>query len=133
MKDHDSLRRWCAQPQEDDGVDPRRFFDRRRSHTNDKRVRQLCRQAFEALSLSLPEQDRSLAGVRLVAVRPGRDGSQLVATFGVNRALRESERRALECALARHRGRLRAEIARAVTRRHAPDLMFEIVEMGGAQ
>jgi ribosome-binding factor A len=132
MKQNDSLRRWCAQLQDDDGVDPRRYFAKSRKGQNDHRTRQLCRQVFRALSLIVPEfNDPILQDIHLTAVVPAPDASRLLVRFESRRTLSDREREKILAGLDRIRGPLRGEVARAITRRRTPDLTFELTGSAG--
>ena len=133
MKNNDSLRRWCAQPQEDDGVDPRRYFAKNQKRSNDRKARQLCRQAYRALSLIFPHElpEPDLQKLIILGVVPGPDASRLCVQVGSPASLAVPERDRSLIALERVKGRLRHEIAGAITRRRAPDLSFEWIGQTG--
>ena len=131
MKDRDSLRRWCAQLHDDDGVDPRRYFASHQSRSDDRKNRQLCRQAFRVLSLVFPGEfnDRTLQDVFVVDVSPAPDPSRLLVRFGTSQVLSTADRARIMTSLERVRGRLRQELAQAVTRRRIPDFTFEVIAL----
>lgn len=128
----DDLRALCAHLHEDDGVDPRE--DKRRDATyskkTDRKTRQLCKQVERTLQLALsalPQAD-ALAGVSVWEVIPAPNAGRLRVAISVPQASRKAEVTAI---LEVHAGRLRAEVAAAITRRRAPELTFEVIMEGG--
>jgi ribosome-binding factor A len=87
---------------------------RRSERKQNYKAAMLCRQVQRVLSLSL-------ADVSVVEVTPGPDSSRLLVHVAIPRHL------AVDEALARLNERtpsLRAEVARAITRKRAPELVF---------
>ena len=113
----------------DDGVDPRDLF---RSPTNRKvtnrKTLQLCSQVADTLNLVLSGEcaDEVLQSLHVVTVRPAPDASQLLVIVGPSSAQNLDPLVALEH-LARANGRLRSEVAAAIVRKRAPQLMFQYV------
>jgi ribosome-binding factor A len=92
----------------------REKHDRRSERKHDYKAAMLCRQVQRVLSLSL-------ADVSVVDVTPGPDSSRLLVHVAIPRHI------AVDEALARLNERmpsLRAEVARAITRKRAPELVF---------
>lgn len=94
----------------------------------ERKLQQLCRQVERALSYVVPGElgDPMLAGLSVAWVRPaGPDASRLMVAFRTDRptsdALQILER------LERVRGKLRSEVAAAVTRKRAPELAFHLL------
>jgi ribosome-binding factor A len=118
----------CAEVQADDGVDPKLFFRQRARETkSDRKTMQLCRQIGETLSQVLAEcGDEALRDLQVMSVVPAPDASQLLVlvTPAVAGGMTETSvmGRLLEAA-----GRLRTEVAAAITRRRAPKLVFQFV------
>jgi len=131
-KTREQLRAYCGQLQDDDGVDPRQFFRLWQDH--DKRNRkalQLCKQAAITLELALSGEfgDEYLQNLAVVAVEPAPNTSQLAVTLRMvddTLDLDETTRR-LEAVA----GRLRSEIATAITRKRTPKLAFRVVKQQG--
>ncbi|HND52337.1 MAG TPA: hypothetical protein PLV92_08065 [Pirellulaceae bacterium] len=93
-----------------------------------RKTLQLCRQVAETLSYVLSGEchDEQLAGLQVLAVEPAPNASQLLVTVapGVGETLSnpvETMARLHDAA-----GWLRTEVAAAITRRRAPQLLFRI-------
>ena len=88
-----------------------------------RKGRQLCGQVKDALHVALAGcADEVLQGLSVVSVEPAPHTGRL-------RVLIAAEDRAVaEAALARAAGFLRARVASAVSRRYAPELVFEVIE-----
>lgn len=93
----------------------------------DRKLQQLCRQVERALSYVVPGElaDPMLADLSVASVRPGPDASRLMVAFRSNRPIADAplilER------LERVRGKLRSDVAAAVTRKRAPELAFHLL------
>ena len=124
----------CGEVHSDDGVDPNEFFRPSRKRSGDHRkVQQLCRQVADTLSLVLGgEFGDELRDLRIVAVRPAPDASQLLVLVAPVVAGGSIDPDAVRASLAAAAGRLRSEVAAAITRRRAPKLLFQYVD-GEAQ
>jgi ribosome-binding factor A len=119
-----------AEVQPDDGLDPRDFFDRRQPKRKDNRkAKQLCRQAAETLDLVLSGEmhDPVLAGLHVVSVVPAPDSSRLLVTLHADVPVHQFDRKQIEERLEQSKGRLRSAVAAAITRRKAPVLMFNVI------
>lgn len=120
--------RLCDELFEDDGVDPRE--DTRRDaaldQKPDRKLRQLCKQVAQALQLALAALPAAaaLAGVFVREVRPAPHAGRLCAVIEAPDPRRAPEIAAI---LQQYAGRLRGEVAAAITRRRAPELTFEVV------
>lgn len=126
------LRALCAHLYPDDGVDPRE--DRRRDaeyeKKPDRKIRQLCKQVERTLQLAfgaLPRAD-ALVGATVWEVTPAPNAGRLRVVISVPDPNRKDEVAAI---VRRHTGRLRAEVAAAITRRRAPELTFDVMVGGG--
>lgn len=121
----------------DDGIDPREYF-RRGGQTNDHRkTRQLCGQVFRALSLCLTElqgewaafeqrPDQTAAqGLMVEGVNPAPDATRLLVSVSLCGGSVDEAQEAL-ARLQQHAGRLRWEVAQAITRKKAPELLFTL-------
>lgn len=130
-RQREQLRALCGELHEDDGVDPRRSFKPDRQRDQDHRKsRQLCRQVQKTLDLVLSgEMGSDLLGhLKIVSVQPGRDGSRLLITVSADLPPAQFNREAIETQLALIQGRLRSEVAAAITRKKTPNLMFQILD-----
>jgi ribosome-binding factor A len=126
----------CGELHDDDGTDPREFFKPSRCGTEKRetrKARQLCRQVAETLDqiLSGEANDDILRALRVADVIPAPDTSRLLVTLHIDCDPVDFDRPAVEERLAASRGRLRSEVAAAITRRKAPALAFEIVGPAG--
>jgi ribosome-binding factor A len=84
----------------------------------------ICRQALEALSLALQEcGDGALSEAVVVSVEPAPDASRLSVMVEVPAG--HDPKRFWE-ALGRAHGRLRTEVAAALQRKRAPELVFRL-------
>lgn len=127
----DDLRALCAHVHPDDGVDPHEDKRRDAEHVNkpNRKTWQLCKQVTQTLQLalgSLPCSD-VLVGVSVQSVTPAPDAGRLCVVIAVPEPQRQEE---VATAVRRHRGRLRGEVAAAITRRRTPELTFEFAVEG---
>lgn len=89
----------------------------------------LCRQVAETLSLSLSEcGDDLLYDLSIREVAPAPDASRLAVTVETLRP--DHDPAAVLAALARAHGRLRCEVASALRRKRAPELVFRLAAPG---
>jgi len=128
------IRAFCGEIHEDDGVDPREYFrSQPRRGRNLRKTRQLCRQVADTLTLVLSGEcrDEVLQGLYVVAVDPAPDASRLMVT--VQAAMPDEEVSPAEIfeSLARETGRLRCEVAGAITRKRTPKLAFQVLGPDG--
>lgn len=128
----------CDELRDDDGVDPREFFPRKSSGSRRQQHRktgQLCQQVAETLSLVLGSEfdDPRLHNLQVVSVTPAPDATQLLVTVATDGPLDEATIAATYECLARVAGRLRSEVASAITRKRAPRLSFHIVTSANGQ
>jgi hypothetical protein len=86
---------------------------------------QVCRQVFDALSLTLADCDEpALDDIVLVSVMPAPDAGRLLVMLAPGHANVDLD--AARQALAELAPELRAEVASEITRRHAPELVFVV-------
>ena len=105
----------------EDGSDPRRFHDRRGLHGKPpgRKARQLCGQVAQALQVLLPGlADEVLQDLVVVSVEPAPHSGRLLVTGAVPVPADATDR------LHRAAGLIRSEVAAAVHRRKAPELVF---------
>lgn len=95
----------------------------------DRKLQQLCRQVERALSYVVPGDlgDPALQDLSIASVLPAPDASRLLVCINTTRA--PSEAPLILERLERARGRLRREVAAAVTRKRAPELVFRLIAM----
>jgi ribosome-binding factor A len=122
------LRTFCAEVSAEDGTDPRDWLKGLHGPRSDRRkARQLCAQVAEALTLLLAgETDDALRSLDVVSVEPAPDTRQLLVTVrslpGMN-----AEPAVILDALCRASGRVRCEVAAAITRRRVPQLVYRVM------
>ncbi len=122
----------CGEIQDDDGLDPRQFFkNQSRSHgKRDRKAQQLCRQVQQTLSLVLSGEyaDEVLQSLFVESVVPAPDASQLLVTVSTANDGQDAVESGLILQKLEHvSGRLRSEVAAAISRRKTPRLMFQVV------
>jgi ribosome-binding factor A len=117
------------EPGPEDGTDPKEWHKQPwdAPQAAGRKARQLCGQVAEALHAAVGGcADPAVRPLAVVSVDPAPHTGRLRVVLalppdgGVTRA-------EAEAGVARAAGRLRAEVAAAVHRRHAPELVFEIV------
>jgi ribosome-binding factor A len=126
------LRSLCSEVHPDDGSDPRVFFRKDGSKAKlDHKARQLCRQVLEILDAVLagPSGDDRLLDLAVVAVEPAPDSSRLLVTVAPRPSPVPVDPLAILASLDRASGRLRSEVASAITRKRAPLLAYWVVEI----
>lgn len=119
---------FCGELGEDDGVDPRRFFDRRTtSRRPNYKNRQLCRQIEQTLNLVLSGDfdDERLHNLLVESVRPAPDASQMMVTVRDLSGDRPAPA-AILAQLETVSGHLRSCVAAAIARKRAPRLLFQV-------
>ncbi|MBN1491536.1 MAG: ribosome-binding factor A [Phycisphaerae bacterium] len=125
------LRALCEEPDPDDGIDPRDLDTSRGSKRNkkDRKAMQLCRQVLHALSLALASEchDDLLLDVDVMAVEPAPDATHLRVIVNASRLAGQAGLDKILQRLERRQGRLRHEVAAAITRKKTPTLSFEVV------
>ena len=119
----------CGEVQPEDGTDPREFAREERAWKGDRKVRQLCSQVAETLSQVLSGEcgDELLQSLLVVSVDPGRDAAQLVVTVSASLPGEMVDAREVSARLAKVMGKLRSEVAAAITRKRAPTLVFRVL------
>ena len=121
------LRPLCAEVHPDDGLDPQEFFRPTGGRkAGDRKALQLCGQVANTLHLALADSnDDLLRNLHVLRVAPAPDTSQLLVIVAPATADAALDPRAVLARLAAASGRLRAEVAAAITRRRAPKLLFQ--------
>lgn len=129
LKRREELLAHCAEVREDDGLDPREFFKRPSGRGGRKRkATQLCSQVQQALAqiLSSEFDDDVMLGLSVLAVEPASGESQLLVTLQPDASETISREEILR-RLAQVSGFLRSEVAAAITRKRAPQLLWRLV------
>lgn len=132
----DRLQASCGELQEDDCLDPRLYFDRRRQEgsgrATGRKSQQLCRQVAQTLDLVLGDSHQAeLQSLRVESVVPAPDSTRLLVTLSCDLVGAEVySRETLLALLNSQAGRLRCEVANAITRKKAPALIFEVTLPG---
>jgi ribosome-binding factor A len=120
----------CDEMHDDDGIDPRDFFKTDRIQKKEHHhLLRLCRQVAETLDQVLSGEigDNLLQCLHVVSVTPAPNASRLLVTLRADCKRDEFDRDVLEDRLAACKGRLRCEVAAAITRRKAPTLAFNLI------
>lgn len=133
----DDLAGLAAEPGGEDGADPREFHAKPWDAPKQagRKGRQLCAQVKEALHGAFAGcADPVLQALGVVSVEPAPHTGRLrvlVAPADAGPDLscgaRGNEQTAAEEALLRAAGFLRAQVAAAISRRHTPELAFEVI------
>ncbi|MFN0052620.1 MAG: ribosome-binding factor A [Planctomycetales bacterium] len=133
MSQRDSTRSRRHSPGEplvfDDGVAAERPSGRGRLRRKDRKALQLCRQVAETLDLVLSGEcdDELLRSLRVVQAIPEPDASQLLILVAPALPGEALDPLLVQQRLAAASGRLRCEVAAAITRRRAPRLRFQFI------
>jgi ribosome-binding factor A len=119
----------CGEISPEDGMDPREFARKGRPRKGDRKDRQLCSQVAETLSLVLSGEcdDEVLQSLQVVAVDPAPDASQLVVTVRAGMPDEQIDPDDAMERLTQIMGKLRCEVAGAITRKRAPKLLFRVL------
>ena len=127
----DEMLAHCGEIRDDDGVDPRDFFKNNAYRDKkDYKATQLCKQVAETLSLVLSGEfdDELLHSLHVVSVDPAPDASQLAVTLRADIGSHQFDAQEIMDRLIAVSGRLRAEVASAITRKRAPRLVFRLLD-----
>ena len=124
------LRALYAEVHPDDGIDPREWqkLGRDGARKTDRKARQLCGQVAEALGAVLAGDcdDDVLRDLQVVDVIPAPDISRLLVTVRADLPVEELDPGRVLQHLAHASGRLRSEVATAITRRRVPVLAYRV-------
>jgi len=124
----------CADLHPDDGADPKLFFrPQKPANRPDRKTLQLCAQVADTLNLVLSGEcgDEVLQSLQVIAVKPAPDSSQLLVLVGSVLKDHSTNPATVLERLHAAAGRLRNEVAAAITRRRAPRLLFQFVANPG--
>lgn len=125
----DEFKSLAADRSAEDGGDPREFHQKPWDAPKQagRKAQQLCRQARDALHGALGAcGDSAVQAATVLAVEPAPHTGRLRVVLG---APADVARESVEAAVMRAAGHLRAEVAAAISRRHAPELVFEVIEV----
>jgi len=117
----------------DDGQDPKAFHDRRRLHKRPtkepgRKSRQLAAQVADQLRLILAGlADPILADTTVVSVQPAPNSGRLMVTVAGPSPTDAADTTTVLTALERATSVIRRDVASAITRRYAPELVFRVV------
>jgi ribosome-binding factor A len=119
----------CGEIHPEDGMDPREFARKERPRKGDRKVRQLCSQVAETLSLVLSGEcgDELLQSLQVVSVDPAPDATQLVVTVHASLPGEAADSAEISARLAKVMGKLQCEVAAAITRKRSPKLLFRVL------
>jgi ribosome-binding factor A len=97
-----------------------------RQASSERKIRQLCRQVHQRVDLVLAGEldDPILDGLWVVDVQPEPGGAALLVTVA---APDSAELGPIRASLDAARGRLRSEVAAAITRKKTPHLRFAVI------
>lgn len=115
----------------EDGSDPKLFHDRRSWNAPrrpGRKAHQLCGQVADALRVILPAlADEVLQNLTVLTVEPAPHSGRLLVTVAGPVPTDVTDRDTPEERLTQAGGRIRSEVAAAVHRRKAPELVFVVV------
>src|SRR5262245_46646073 len=118
----------CSQLGPEDGLDPRLAPRDFSSRGPGRKVLQLCGQVARTLNGALADSgDAVLRDLAVVAVTPAPNSTRLLVTVGAAGTGRIEDVVAALEHLRQAAGRLRTEVAAAVSRRRVPDLSFRVM------
>lgn len=120
----------CSAPGPDDGLDPRYQKRGPSGRPLGRKTLQLCGQVARTLSAVLAESgDEVLRDLVMDSVTPV-GGGRLLVTLALAASAAPGAAGLAVTRLEHAHGRLRSEVAAAVHRRRAPDLVFRVVGQG---
>ena len=120
----------CGTINEDDLIDPRDYFKPQRNESrNQVKTQQLCRQVEQTLEMVINDcdPDSMVASMRVSAVIPAPDCSRMLVTLIVDIALEQFDMNQAMEDLVEQKSRLRSEVARSISRKRAPLLIYNLL------
>ena len=122
----------AAELHSDDGQDPKEFFRKSKQVKKiGRKALQLCSQVADTLSLVLSGEcgDEVLQNLLVAEVTPAPDASQLLVLLTPAAGSPMLEADEVMAALRASSGRLRTEVAAAISRKRAPRLTFQFLPL----
>lgn len=116
--------------------EPSSFFESHGGKRRDHKTAQLCRQVFRAVSLALAEcADDVLRELIVHDVEPAPDASRMLVRVGFSASVAADVTGVADVLgrLGQASGFLRREVATAITRKRAPELMFTFAADGSGE
>ncbi|HVS35137.1 MAG TPA: hypothetical protein VMS17_06110 [Gemmataceae bacterium] len=120
----------CAEPGPGDGLDPRLELRQEPGKVANRKALLLCGEAERTLSAILSGESGGavLRNLVVASVKPAPTSARLLVSVYPAVPLEGVDPDAILGSLERARGWLRTEVASALHRRRAPDLMFRVVD-----
>ena len=120
----------CAEPGPGDGLDPRLESREEPPKVANRKALLLCGEAERTLSAVLAGEcgDDVLRNLLVASVKPAPTSARLLVTVYLAAPMEGVDAGQVLARLERARGLLRSEVAAALHRRRAPDLMFRVVD-----
>lgn len=125
----DDFKNLAADIGSEDGGDPKDFHSKpwNAPKKASRKAQQLCQQVKDSLHNSLAAcGDVAVQSAVVLKVEPAPHTGRLLVLLG---APADVGHRVVAKAVERAAGHLRAEVASAISRRYAPELVFEVIEM----
>lgn len=118
----------CAQIHPDDCIDPRDFFRTKTRRRDDRKDRQLCKQVYRTLCTLLAGgfADPVIQDLMVESVEPAPDASRLLVTVRPTTLADRVAPATVHQHLCRVATVLRIEVAAAICRRKAPELIYRV-------
>jgi ribosome-binding factor A len=113
----------------DEVPDPEVFFgEPDRSRKRNWKVQQLCKQVERAAALTLTSDCRSdvLVGATVAAVAPAPDSARLLVSVVLAHGRSDEHATEARAALREAAPSFRAEVARSIHRKRAPEIVFDV-------
>jgi ribosome-binding factor A len=124
----DEFKNLAADSCPEDGGDPKEFHAKPWDAPKKagRKAQQLCQQVKDALHVALAAcADPAVLAASVLAVEPAPHTGRLRVILG---APLDVGREVVAAGVERAAGHLRAEVAASISRRHAPELVFEVIE-----
>lgn len=120
----------CAEPGPGDGQDPRLEAREGPPKVANRKALLLCGEAERTLSAVLAGEcgDDVLRNLLVASVKPAPTSARLLVTVYAAGPMEGVSAEDILARLERARGMLRSEVAAALNRRRAPDLMFRVMD-----
>jgi ribosome-binding factor A len=124
----DEFKHLAADRSPEDGSDPQKFHEKpwNAPKKAGRKAQQLCGQVKDALHVALAAcGDPAAQAATVLVVEPAPHTGRLRVLLS---APPDVDREAVAAGVQRAAGHLRAEVAQAISRRYAPELVFEVIE-----